>query len=350
MQKVIQRTERAKRVATRRWQKQHDHHLNAESWERNQHQQRKTRAANTSIREARKNRHVDWEAGSLAPRRDVGDQAITYGSMSIYELQMRDKDPEQRLKWFHITEGDRVVVTKGRERGKIATVQEVNKEKNSVQLKEVNMVDVSIPDWIQREQEDNRKVVATAQQMPIEHVKLVYPLPDPETGVPRDVIIDRLTHINRIYDKDEREWTEGDRVILGTNTIIPWPGRAEPEYEDNDEDTLRITVEEQTFRPFLLHPPMPMSVIDELRNKYSRFRTRHDWEYVQKKEAEDEKMERRKGLGKTMRTPLQELAELRQTQKKAKERELTDEQLARIGEVIAQEKQRMENAVKQLEA
>ena len=346
MQKLIKRTEQAKRVAERQMKKRKEHMLKAESWERNQSRIRLNRANNGLIRDARKNRKEDWATGALAPRRDVGDQAETYASINMYNSMLPEIDPEKRLKWFHIHEGDRVVVMKGRERGKIAKVTNLDKEKNSVTVKDVNVVDISVPDWIARQEGDDRKLVPHHRAMAIENVKLVYPLPDPETGVPRDVIIDRLRSINRTFDKDKKEWTDGERVIPGTNTIIPWPERAQPEHEDYEDDTLRITVEENTFRPFLLQPPMPTSVIDELRNKYSKFRTRHDWEYEQKKAAEDAKVEQRKGLIKTMRTPLQELAELRSEQKKAQEKELTNEQLARIGEVIEQESAKAKNAVR----
>merc|ERR1711939_384049 len=110
----------------------------------------------------------------------------------------------------------------------------------------------------------------------------------------------------------KKEWTQGDRLIPGTNTIIPWPEKADEYHEDFENDTLRLNVDEQTFRPFLLHPPMPLSVIDELRNKFSRFRTRHDWDFIERKELEDEREEKRK--------------------------DLSDEQLAKIGEVIAAER------------
>ena len=348
MQKLIKRTAQAERVASRQLKKRKDHHLKAESWERSQTRQRISRENNALIRTARINRQVDYEAGPLAPRRDVGENAETYGTISIYNAFLPEKDPGQRPVWFHISQGDRVVVTKGRERGRIGLVKEVIKERVSVTLKDIAVVDINVPDWIQREEGDNRKIAPHPQQIPLENVKLVYPLPDPETGVPRDVIIDRLKPINRFFDKDKREWDDGDRVIPGTNTIIPWPEKGDPQYEDHEDDTLRISVEEQTFRPYLLRPPMPTSVIDELRNKYSKYRTRHDFEYVQKKEAEDEETERRKGLIKTMRTPLQELADLRQQQKKAEEKELSDEQLARIGEVIEREQAKATSAVRSL--
>ena len=45
-------------------------------------------------------------------------------------------------------------------------------------------------------------------------------------------------------------------------------------------DTLRIDVDTQTWTPTLLRAPLPGTVIDELRGKYSVFRTRHDADYL----------------------------------------------------------------------
>ncbi|TKA75836.1 hypothetical protein B0A55_04390 [Friedmanniomyces simplex] len=221
------------------------------------------------------------------------------------------------------------------------------RDQGCVRVKGVDVVDVIIPDWMRSEQGLQEELSALSHALPLDSVRLVYPLPDPATGIPRDVVIERLININFSFDKVKKEWTVGDRLIPGTNIIIPWPPKADPIYEDYQDDTLRITVEEQTFRPFLLHPPMPLTIIDELRNKYSKFRTRHDWEYVEKKELEDAKVEKRKELAKGMRTPLQELAEVRR-QKRVEEgeKELSEEQLARIGEVIARERGKAVGVVK----
>lgn len=45
-------------------------------------------------------------------------------------------------------------------------------------------------------------------------------------------------------------------------------------------DTLRLEIDTSTWTPTLLRAPLPGSVIDELRGKYSVFRTRHDPEYM----------------------------------------------------------------------
>ena len=324
-----------------------------EAWDKNQRRLRLLKANAQQHIDARKNWKTNWETGSLAPRLDVGELTEKYGTSSIYDINLPDRRMDRRG-WIPIQKGDRVVVTWGRERGQIGYVSEVSEDRQAVKVLGVNKLEVLVPDWVIREARtqdpDAPSLQTINNQLPIEHVKLIYPLPDPQTGIPRDVVIERLERVRlpdpATEDEDGRmEWKEY-RVVAGCDIIIPWPELASKRDEEEfDIDTPRITVDEITFRPYLLRPPMPTSVIDELRSKYSRFRTRHDPEYEQKIEARAEREGRRKGLGKTMRTPLQELAELRATQKAAEAKVLSDEQLARLGEVMAQARRKTTQAV-----
>ena len=339
MQKVLRRSQTAKRLAV---QKSKEHQQGKERADRkryNESVRRGQRSVANNIQEARQNRRIDWEAGSLAPRYDVGDKAETYGAVSIYDFHVPDRLPKDRPKWWPVDVGDRVVITKGRDRGKIGAVTDIQRDRGAVVVRDTNRIDIWVPEWMREENNDDQSIVAQSLSQPIEHVKLVYPLPDPKTGVLRDVVIDEVVPHGK----------SRDRLVPGSNIIIP--AQPQPPKEEDEEtypsDTPTISVDEETFNPPLLFPPMPTSVIDELRNKYSAHRTRHDWEYLEKKREEDEREEKRKGLGKTMRTPLQELAELRARQKKAQERVLTDEQLAKIGSIIAQEKTRSGSAGKE---
>ncbi|CAK4027154.1 Hypothetical predicted protein [Lecanosticta acicola] len=345
MQRVVQRAKRAERVATRQLEKQKRLRDAGEGWGRKQAQLQTARRDRGFIRQERRQRKEDWELGPLAPRRDAGDKRTSYGSISIYEWIPGDVDPKKRVKWWHIAAGDRVVMLTGRDRGKIGTVSNVHPEKNALQIRNLNMYDVWMPEWMRSENNDDRHVVPTPGHVSLDDVRLVYPLPDPETGIPRDVVIDRLESKFRMASKKDED-ERGERVIPGTNIMIPWPAKADDRFEDHEIDTPRLKVEEETFRPYLLRPIMPLSVIDELRNKYSRFRTRHDYEYIQQKELEDSKTEGRKELIKTMRTPMQELAALRAAQKQAQPpKELTQDQLAKIGEVIVREGKKAEDAI-----
>lgn len=180
--------------------------------------------------------------------------------------------------------------------------------------------------------------------IPISSIRLVHPIKDPSSGVTRDVIINQLVHGGFLHDRvsGKRRWS---RIVPGLNVSIPWPKKEEPELKDHSCDTLRIDVEEKTFVPTLLRPPMPESVIDELRNRYSRFRTRHDPEYIARLEAEEQAKEDRKKLMESMRTPLQEYHRAQREAKKKKGKpRLTLEMLEKIGEVMAKNLERTKNA------
>ena len=133
-----------------------------------------------------------------------------------------------------------------------------------------------------------------------------------------------------------------DRVIPGLDIKIPWPvgeKKAPKEKLDTASDTLRIEVDVKSYIPTLLRPPMPRSVIDELRNKYSVFRTRHEPEYIAKKDAEEKaKLEKKKTI-KAMRTPLMEANRKERKLKRMKGKgKLTPEMLERIGKAIAEKR------------
>lgn len=157
-----------------------------------------------------------------------------------------------------------------------------------------------------------------------------------------DVIISELKPINIVYDKPTKRRT-WNRLVPSLNVQIPWPRafleseakELEKVHDDNPCDTLRDEVEKKTFIPSLLKPPMPTELIDELRNKYSKFRTRHEPEYIARKEEEaDVKgMAHRKVL--TMQTPRMELSAKRRAERAAlPEPILSEYMLEKIGELM----------------
>lgn len=342
MQRLADRVRKAERAIAKKKTKETEYRLRAEAWERNQTRIRTVRYYNALFRADRANRAIDWAAGPLlAPRRDAGDKQNTYGAIDIYNLQPPEKEPDSRLEKteWQLYVGDRVVITRGRDVGKIGEIDEISEEMDAVRVKGLNQIDVFTPEWMKQSHSQDGDTITVDQMISRKDVKLVFPLPDPATGIPRDAVIERL----------ETKVSNGEtyRVIPGTTTIIPRPQAVETPMDDQefDDDTRRISVEQRTFRPFLLRPPMPMTVIDELRNKFSKFRTRHEYEYTMRKQAEEAREQARTGVSKTMRTPLQELAQLRAKQKKLQEKELTRDQLAKIGEAIVQEQARIKATV-----
>lgn len=177
--------------------------------------------------------------------------------------------------------------------------------------------------------QDQNPIRSTEASIPLSDVRLVHPLPHPETGILRDVIINSLKRVQK----------NGPRHIDGLKprTVIPFPPEPESEEQDHEIDTLRIEVEEITWTPTLIRPPMPLSVIDELRNKYSAFRDRHDDEYIANIEGRAaKKEEKEKERIAKMRTPLQDLQKAQRKERRKKGRKPLDEEtLSGIGELIA---------------
>ncbi|KAJ6782585.1 hypothetical protein PWT90_05701 [Aphanocladium album] len=301
------------------------------------------KAAKTAAKE-------DWELGPLAPKRDLGfndygvlQEPVRQDWSNHGQVNFQQKLAEKRSAWaggikmLNLAPGDRVVILEGPDKGKIDTIGTIQLETGSLTL------------------ENHHKAMAKstldqpprAQAMPLsmDAVRLVYPLPDPVTGVMKDTIINQLRAVpprmespNMTIDR----WRYGnkwDRIVPSLNTIIPWPETRAPQFEMTEADTTREQVEERTFYYSLTAPPMPDGVIDELRNKFSKFRTRHEDWYIAEKEAEVGEKERRKQTVRSMQTPLEEFNEMqRAIRDAAGEPELSEDMLAKIGEVMAKSK------------
>lgn len=97
-------------------------------------------------------------------------------------------------------------------------------------------------------------------------------------GITCDTVIDKMV---RLPNKRGRYIANSERA---TGEWLKVPGKEQAKKEPKekkafDVDTLRFEVEETTWTPTLLRAPMPGGVIDELRNKYSKHRTRHEPRY-----------------------------------------------------------------------
>ncbi|KFZ16642.1 hypothetical protein V502_04994 [Pseudogymnoascus sp. VKM F-4520 (FW-2644)] len=345
MQAVIRRTVLAERQAARRLVKRRTKNQHDEMKTRREHERFAQQHLTGSIKNARTARREDYDLGPLAPRRDVGLKKETYGTIHSNQLHGQKLTMEERMevnpsggRYANIVAGDRVVLLEGSDKGRIGKVQSFDAEKQQITVEGMNMVDIAVPKWMMTSPEsDDRPVRSVEKPLSIAAVKLVVPLPDPSTGTVRDVIVRDIVNSKVFHNKSGG--VKYTRMIAGLNTVIPWPKTAPKEHPDHDADTLRIDVETRTFLPTLLKPPMPDSVIDELRNRFSIFRTRHDDAYLEKKEAEEAAKEERKQSIRLMRTPLNEVNKRERTKRKALGKgELTEEMLAGIGAVIARKR------------
>ncbi|KAI2642089.1 hypothetical protein GGS21DRAFT_486946 [Xylaria nigripes] len=355
MQKILRRVATAERVVTKRQKIRDLKYRRREKKESSQHHQGQVSRALSELTEAKKAIRDDWAMGPLSPRKDIGEWEGALGSIGEARYTGPSSDlplavRNARCEWaggayyLNLAVGDRVVLLDGPDKGRIGNITDLDLGKAEVTVKDLNKTNVRIMPHLRTSPEEP-KAVNIELPLPISAVRLVHPIALPSSdGVTRDVIINKIVHKDLITDRitGKRRW---QRVVPGLNISIPWPVKEEPQLPIHKADTLRIDVEEKTFVPTLLRPPMPEAIIDELRGKYSRFRTRHDPEYIARLEAEEQAKKDRSKLMESMRTPLQEFhrAERANKKKKGKPR-LTIEMLEKIGEVIARNRERTLNA------
>ncbi|KAI0601879.1 hypothetical protein F4775DRAFT_358173 [Biscogniauxia sp. FL1348] len=352
MQKILRRVATAERVVAKRRAVRDRQLFKKEKKEDTELHRRQVSAAKQEFNIAKQAVRDDWAMGPLSPRLEVGEWDGSRGAIHEARFQTDQRMTlamrNRRCQWaggaynLNLVVGDRVVLIDGPDKGRIGHVHEIDHDRAELTVKGLNKTNVRVQ--LEIRGPNDPPALNMEMPIPISSVRLVHPIQDPETGVVRDVIINRLVHGGFIHDRQsgEKRW---DRIVPGLNVSIPWPPKPEEDVKDFKGDTLRIDVEERTFIPTLLSPPMPESVIDELRGPYSRFRTRHQPEYIARLEAEEQAKRDRQKLMDTMRTPLQEFhrAERANKKKKGKPR-LTLEMLEKIGEVIARNRERALNA------
>ncbi|KAK8130221.1 KOW domain-containing protein domain-containing protein [Apiospora kogelbergensis] len=349
MQKILKRVATAERVAAKRKATRDRLHFNKDRKEEEYGLKSQAHIVAHDIGRAKQAIRDDWRLGPLAPNSHTGEAAAQYGAISEIRYKnptaLRKEQKEARCAWLggyknlNLAAGDRVVLLHGPEKGRIGRVQDINHDDASVVVEGLNKSNIKLPSAFTAD-ETSPSVLNIELPVPISGVRLVHPIFDPKTGITRDVIINQLVSRGFVHDRitGKAEWT---RVVPGMNITIPWPKEEDKAVVDHKIDTLRIDAEERTFVPTLLRPPMPETVIDELRGKYSKFRTRHEPEYIERLEAQNQAVKDRVHLMDSMRSPLQELhrAERASKKKKGKPR-LTLEMLEEIGKVIAKNRQR----------
>lgn len=99
-----------------------------------------SRALIDNAKAARQARWEDWTKGPLAPKRDSGPQATTFGALDPAILHPPRVPNHQRRKHILFTPGDRVCIIRGRNKGKINEITQVNEESETVFIKNLNVV------------------------------------------------------------------------------------------------------------------------------------------------------------------------------------------------------------------
>lgn len=149
-------------------------------------------------------------------------------------------------------------------------------------------IDQQVPEYARRAGEELRNPYqAVDLPIPIADIRLVVPMRDDTTNEVKDIIVRHLRGGEPIVEREHGVSTpKHTRYIEGLDIEIPWPEAKPPDYKAEECDTLRLTVEEKTYVPSI-NAPFPLSVMDELRNPFSRTRSRHEPEFIDKKLKED---------------------------------------------------------------
>ncbi|KAF3167826.1 hypothetical protein TWF788_011066 [Orbilia oligospora] len=332
MERIIRRTILAKASAARRYAREAQLKIAYKRMKRNQYDAM-LREHHRYVAKIKSELVEDVKMGPLAPirGRDAKDRIArdlpTADAMRLPEVV-------EPRKFFNIAVGDRVVILNGKDRNKVGLVKEVDPDTDSVKVQGLNVYPIRTPDYF--EGLDGGDSPGMDQECSIAYtdVRLVHPIEDPKTGALRDAIVKKIRISNVTKDaQGKKTWT---RWVAFSNTEIPWPKKTEPEYQDEQCDTKRMDAEERTYVPTLLKPPIPDGVIDELRGKFSKFRDRHDREYIEQKMREDEEEKSRKKA--RVVTPLMDINRKIRREKieKGKTQKLTGSILEQLGRTMAQ--------------
>lgn len=140
MQKVIQRTTLARSQAARKARilKKKEERLDVVKFFRERDQYQRTQI--DAERAAVKARQEDWYKGPLAPHRDSGLIAGTYGTVDPSDTFLPRIPKHLRRQFINIAAGDRVVLLKGPDQGKICEVTSVDRDSESIRCRDYNQV------------------------------------------------------------------------------------------------------------------------------------------------------------------------------------------------------------------
>ncbi|KAH8730178.1 KOW motif domain-containing protein [Phaeosphaeriaceae sp. PMI808] len=232
----------------------------------------------TAVRkQALTNAKEDWHLGPLRPNRAIGVDADKYGAMTREQVQRPEVPVHSQKRWnevmdekgikyespiivddkkyFHIEKEDRVVIIKGKDKGKIGVVQHVQSRTHGVFVTGINM------QYYDSDVLDLQQSISTAPKIekeapvPIDDVRLVIPYKFTQNGreVIRDAVVERVvmerhttgidpfTGIDHgkaeIPEKHRYDPTTGlpifHRYIAGTRHRIEWPHEKEVEIEES---------------------------------------------------------------------------------------------------------------------
>jgi large subunit ribosomal protein L24 len=145
MQKVLRRSLLARNQALRKTRRDDKKELKRAVKEFQRDRIMRDKTLRGYVKAERSARREDWLLGPLAPQRDVGDQKGLYGTMNPMAVRQPKVPERQRPEYLNFAVGDRVVVVRGRPKGKISEIKTINEEAMTVTLEGLNTVSAKPP-------------------------------------------------------------------------------------------------------------------------------------------------------------------------------------------------------------
>ncbi|KTW26033.1 ribosomal protein L24 [Pneumocystis carinii B80] len=197
------------------------------------------------------------------------------GSRTSYDPQWIH--PKDRIKFWNIAVGDQVQIITGKDKGQQGRVIEIDKKTNRLKVEGLKLCKKYLPKVL-RTNDTGKSVIEMPMFIHYSNVRLIGEIQGEKYGIKKLI---NIRHINKgklFYNKDRKLLT-WRRWIAGENKFLPWPTNIpktekerEQRYKDYKVDTKINDVYAKTFIPVLYSPPFPISLEDELRNKYSKYR------------------------------------------------------------------------------
>lgn len=227
-------------------------------------------------RKALKNAREDWQLGSLRPNRAVGEGSDKYGAMTAVQMQkpetpkkvqkhrneVRAKkglDLEYPLivddeRYFHIVKDDRVMILRGKDKGKIGTISGIVSSSQQVLVKDLNRSYVDSAMFNAAAEAQGPKI-ETSMPVNYDDVRLVIPYVFTRNGQREctDVVVDKIImeqhstgidpftgvdHGDAEIPKDHRYDPQTGlpifhRYIAGTRHRIEWPWEMDQDTQES---------------------------------------------------------------------------------------------------------------------
>lgn len=140
MQKVLRRSLLARNQTLRKIRRIDKKELKKEEKEFHRDRIMREKTFRGYVKAERNARREDWFLGPLAPQRDVGDQKGVYGTMNPVALRQPKVPGRHQEKYINFAVGDRVVVVRGRSKGRITDIKTIDGETMTVGLEGINTV------------------------------------------------------------------------------------------------------------------------------------------------------------------------------------------------------------------